>query len=318
MSVAAVVVSCNRLEYLKRSVHASLLAGVDEIVVVDNASDDGTIDWLKSIRDSRVTSLYMSHNCGASGGFAAGFDYVINNSEAEWLVCFDDDSYPELNALTEFAKLYIPRSVMGVAASVFLPNGEICEMNRPSRNPFKNLKTFVKTIFHSRSGFHVADHEYESNELKPIDFSSFVGFFVRVNAVKEKLGLPRKELFIYADDMIYTHGIKAAGGQLLFAPSVRFVHDCQTFHKATDVYKPLWKVYYTYRNRVELFRLVAWDWLFYPIAVLKLISWLMKFRFYESKTIYVKVALAGWWDGMKGYFGRTHQEIKDIAQNKVV
>jgi GT2 family glycosyltransferase len=134
-----------------------------------------------------------------------------------------------------------------------------------------------------------------------------------VQVVREHLGLPRKELFIYADDIMYTHGISRCGMQHMFAPKVHFVHDCGTLHQQLDVYKPMWKVYYTYRNRVELFRQVAWAWVFYPIAVFKLITWLAKVRHYDDRAVYLQLTLRAWWDGMCRNFTIKHKEVMAIT-----
>ena len=311
--LAAVVVTFNRLSQLKVTFARSLLSGVDLLVVVNNASTDGTREWLSQQIDSRLIVLNLPENIGGAGGFNEGFKYVTEHTDADWLVCYDDDAYPEPNALEEFREIELPASVAGVAAAVFLPDGRISEMNRPSRDPFASVWSFTKLVLRQRSGFHVADTEYAQQGLLPIDFSSFVGCFLRTSAIKSHLGLPRKELFIYADDIMYTHGISQCGLKHKFAPTVRFVHDCGTLHQQLDVYKPMWKVYYTYRNRVELFRQVAWAWVFYPIAVFKLLSWLVKFKHYECRRVYLRLTLRAWCDGMCRNFKPTHAEVMAMA-----
>jgi rhamnopyranosyl-N-acetylglucosaminyl-diphospho-decaprenol beta-1,3/1,4-galactofuranosyltransferase len=151
--------------------------------------------------------------------------------------------------------------------------------------------------------------------LLSIDFSSFVGCFLRTEVVRNQLGLPRKELFIYADDIMYTHGIGQCGLAHTFAPEVKFVHECATLQQQLDVYKPMWKVYYTYRNRVELFRQVAWNWVFYPIAVFKLFAWLAKFRYYEDRWVYFRLTMRAWWDGIRRNFKSTHEEVMLMAKS---
>jgi len=311
--IASVVVTFNRLNQLKTTVVNSLAAGADVLVVVNNASTDGTLEWLQKQPDPRLVVLNLPVNIGGAGGFYEGFKYVAEQTRADWLVCYDDDAYPVLNALEVFRGLTLPSLVAGVAAAVYLPDGRISEMNRPSRDPFANVWSFTKLLLQRRSGFHVSDAEYEKSELVPIDFSSFVGCFLRVQVVREHLGLPRKELFIYADDIMYTHGINQCGMQHMFAPKVHFVHDCGTLHQQLDVYKPMWKVYYTYRNRVELFRQVAWVWVFYPIAVFKLITWLAKVRHYDDRAVYLRLTLRAWWDGMCRNFTSTHKEVMAMA-----
>jgi rhamnopyranosyl-N-acetylglucosaminyl-diphospho-decaprenol beta-1,3/1,4-galactofuranosyltransferase len=196
--IAAVVVTFNRLRQLQTTLQKSLQAGVDWLVVVNNASTDGTCEWLDDQTDSRLIVLNLPTNLGGAGGFHHGFEHVVKHLSADWLVCYDDDAYPEIDSLAVFRQMDIPPTVAGVAASVYLPDGRISEMNRPSRDPFESLRSLLRTIFKRRSGFHVSDDDYAQRGLIPIDFSSFVGCFLRTDAIRQHLGLPRSELFIYA------------------------------------------------------------------------------------------------------------------------
>src|SRR5215208_4045769 len=97
MSVAAVVVTYNRrvllvecLAALARQTHA-----VDRIVVVDNASTDGTPD---AVAEADADLLRLRRN----GGGAEGFHYGVREAlaeEPEWIWLMDDDCEPADDAL---------------------------------------------------------------------------------------------------------------------------------------------------------------------------------------------------------------------------
>jgi GT2 family glycosyltransferase len=314
LKVAAVVVTFNRLGQLQNCIQHSLAAGVDYLVVVNNASTDGTSAWLAECTDPRLVVLQLPTNLGGAGGFHHGFEWVVNKLEVDWLVCYDDDAYPQTDAIEAFRQLELPKEVAGVAAAVYLPDGCISEMNRPSRDPFASLGAFWRTLRRRRAGFHVTDAEYQSALLVPIDFSSFVGCFLRTDAIRQKLGLPRKELFIYADDIMYTHGIGQSGLLHRFAPQIRFDHDCGTLHLQMAVYKPLWKAYYTYRNGLELYRQIAGPILFFPIALIKLWSWWRHARFYDDRSTYLRLLWRAWRDGMRRDFSMKHADVLRLSQ----
>ena len=92
-------------------------------------------------------------------------------------------------------------------------------------------------------------------------------------------------------------------------PQVRFTHDCGTLVAQQSVYKPLWKAYYTYRNGLELYRQIAGPLAFPLIAILKLISWVVKARHYDHPGMYLRLLALAWRDGMLRQFGREHAEI---------
>lgn len=308
--IAAVIVTFNRLNALKEAVERSLSEDISQLIIVNNASTDRTREWLDTLSsNSRVKAIHLPVNIGGAGGFHNGFEHVLKHTDADWLVCFDDDAYPQPGSIARFKSLALPTDVAGVAAAVYLPDGRISEMNRPSHHPFASMGATLKTLFKRRAGFHVCDEDYRRQTPMDIDFSSFVGCFLRVSAIRERIGLPRKELFIYADDIMYTHTIGEHGLRHCFAPMVHFTHDCGTLQDQKAVYKPLWKAYYTYRNGLELYRVIAGPWAFPLIAVAKLLSWTVKARHYDQPGVYLRLLALAWADGMLRRFSRPHTEI---------
>jgi len=313
MRLYAVIVTFNRLKRLKKTLEMTLAENPEGVLVVNNASTDGTTEWLCSVKDQRLKVLNLSENKGGAGGFHAGFKWIVENTDAEWLVCYDDDAYPKTGAFSAFKKLPDSMQIGGIAAAVYLPDGQIAEMNRPSINPFTNIKTLLKAAVGGRMGFHIADDWYRSKVNKKIDQSSFVGLFLRVSLIKDKWGYPDEKLFIYADDMIYTNQITRSGYDILFVPKIEFVHDCVTLVQQKAVYNPLWKAFYTYRNGLKLYRIMAGR-LFWLVVLPKIVAWILNARHYENKKAYLKVSFIAILDGLNGCFDRSHIEIIKISQ----
>ncbi len=317
MKLYAVVVTYNRLEYLKQCLSMTLNESCSGIVVVNNASDDGTKEWLDDLsrQHEHIHPIHLEHNCGGSGGFHIGFKYVVESTDADWLVCYDDDAYPKQGAFAVFQSKVasLPHDVAGIASAVYLPNGNISEMNRPSFNPFGSYRRIWNTLKQGRKGFHLNDEAYKNRyQNHSIDYSSFVGCFLNIQHIHHSLGLPRKEFFIYADDIAYTYGIGQAGLKHLFIPEIHFIHDCQTIEEAKGSYNPLWKAYYTYRNGIELFRLISGHY-FPLIMMIKLCSWLLSARFYKTPYPFLKIMAIAVYDGMRRDFSRSHDAIVSLS-----
>ncbi len=317
-NLVAVIVTFNRLEKLQETVAHSLGKGFYRVVVVDNCSTDGSADWLDTQRDAELVVLHNSSNLGGAGGFQRGFDYVATQlPEADWLVCYDDDAWPANDVVSQFQALEIPERVGSLAAAVFLPDGAISEMNRPSRNPFWHAREFFGAASQGRHGFHVSHEDYRSTTPIAVDASSFVGCFIRLSLIREgKIGLPRSELFIYADDIIYVLELRRAGYEHWFAPGIHFTHDCQTLVNQQDVYRPMWKVYYTFRNRLEVYR-IASGW-FYPLILLiKIPSFFLTARHYEAheRRQFRAVTAAAVWDGVRRDYRKSHPEVLALSSD---
>jgi GT2 family glycosyltransferase len=270
MKLVAIVVTHDRIDKLKRTITRLLDEDCAAIVVVDNASGDGTGAWLRGIDDARLDILSSDINLGGAGGFEAGMRRAVARHDPDWLVVMDDDARPEPGTFAAF-RAGDHGGADAVAAAAYLPSGAICEMNRPSRDPFRNRRAFWATLLGGgRMGFHLADAAYAQGPC-PVDVASFVGLFLSRQAV-ETGGYPDGDLFLYADDAIYTLGLSKRGLAIRFEPALRFEHDCSTFESgARRVYAPLWKVYYNYRNGLILYRRTAglWFWLILPLVVAK-------------------------------------------------
>jgi GT2 family glycosyltransferase len=315
--LVAVIVTFNRLDKLKVTLDKSWESSFYRVIVVNNCSTDGTAQWLDSLDEEQLIVIHSESNLGGAGGFYQGFQYAADKlPEADWLVCYDDDAFPEGNIENTFQQLTIPEDVGSLAAAVYLPNGQISEMNRPSRNPFWHLPSFIGASFKGRHGFHINDGDYHLDEPREIDASSFVGCFIRLSLIRTKrIGLPRTELFIYADDIIYVLETRKAGLKHWFVPNIVFQHDCQTLIEQRDVYHPLWKVYYTFRNRLEMYRIASG--IFYPfILLIKIPKMFLSARHYapHERRKFLSIARVAIWDGVLRNYSKKHPEVVALSR----
>ncbi len=284
VKLVAVVVTYNRLQKLRSTVERLLASSPEHLsglVVVDNASTDGTAAWLASLGDSRLSVERLPNNRGGAGGFEHGLRMIVARDDPDWIVVMDDDGRPMPDALTAFHSSD-REGWDAIAAAVYYPDGQICDMNRPSRNPFWHGGVFWRTLtsLDTRDGFHVTTKDY-LGAPRQVDVSSFVGLFLSRDAVA-RAGFPDGRLFVYGEDGLYTLGLSAAGGRIGFFPDVKFEHDCATFGPDDRRFRPLWKVYYYHRNLLMLYRRAA-GWLFWPLLCVILPKWMMKVRHHAGE-----------------------------------
>jgi len=94
----------NDEDVIERSVQALLeqTHPLDEVLVVDNASQDGTLDRRFP---PPVTVIRHSENRGTSGAVITGFEYALGKGY-DWIWIFDADTAPEKDALEKLLGLY--------------------------------------------------------------------------------------------------------------------------------------------------------------------------------------------------------------------
>ena len=148
------------------------------------------------LADCPLPSRFVSPlACGTvTGGFEMGMRRAMEQHQPDWLVLMDDDGRPAPDGLASFHRLDMHQAAQdpaqqgwdAVAAAVYFPTGGICEMNRPSRNPFWHRREFLRTLFGGgHSGFHVQPLDYQGAGMQ-IDVTSFVGFFISAAAVRAR------------------------------------------------------------------------------------------------------------------------------------
>jgi GT2 family glycosyltransferase len=85
-AISLCLINHNGLAYLREALAAlqCMQPGVDEILVVDNASTDGSLEYLRSCQ--QVSVLALDHNAGPAGARNAGFAHAKHD-----LIVFQDN-----------------------------------------------------------------------------------------------------------------------------------------------------------------------------------------------------------------------------------
>jgi GT2 family glycosyltransferase len=232
--VIAVVVTYNRLPLLLESL-AALAAQVrrpDGIVVIDNASTDGTAEAVAPAHpDVRVVRL--ATNTGGAGGFAAGLHCALaDGADLVWLM--DDDTVPEPGALDELLAArdrYDGPPPAVVASRVVWTDGREHPMNTPRRKPFVRRPELQRA---------------DGAGCVPIRSASFVSVLVDAEQAR-RLGAPIADYFLWNDDFEYTTRLLRRAPGLL-CPASTVVHKTKTFGGADA--DPGERFYYEVRNKV--------------------------------------------------------------------
>ncbi|WP_298675696.1 glycosyltransferase [uncultured Lentibacter sp.] len=303
----------NRCAALKVTLARLLAHSCEElacVVVCDNASTDGTSAYLATLTDPRLKRLTLTKNSGGAGGFEAALRFAQAQHPSAWYMLMDDDAYPSTGTVAAFhARAREDYDVW--LSGVRYPGGDICDMNRPWRNPFWRASLFLAAVFKGRAATHLGAQAFARGSITEVDGGSFVGQFISRRALT-RAGFPRGDLFIYADDVLFCLALRRAGGLIAFDPALAFVHDCNTLTQdSARLISPLWKVYFYHRNLTLAYRQSAGPLLFWPLIALKSLSWLAKAgRYGPAKRSYLSLLGKALQDALNGRTGNSAEEIE--------
>ena len=100
--IAAVVVTYNRKELLRECIEALLVQSMNQldILLIDNASTDGTYEYVEDLVMENDTIYYMNtgSNLGGAGGFHYGLKEAYNRGY-DYMWIMDDDTIATPDAL---------------------------------------------------------------------------------------------------------------------------------------------------------------------------------------------------------------------------
>lgn len=236
--VVAVVVTYNRKKILKECINALIGQTYHnlDILIIDNASTDGTVELVKAFVDPQIHYKNTGANLGGAGGFQFGIKEGAKlNPDYLWLM--DDDSIPTPTALEKLIKAATKLGNFGFLSSkVLWKDHSMCKMNVPKISLNRKLTNF-------------------DGAPKRIIMGTFVSFFVPLEVVK-KVGLPIKEFFIWADDFEYSRRISRHYPSY-FIPDSLIIHKCKSNNGSnivTDVPERFSRYRYAYRNEVYVYR----------------------------------------------------------------
>ena len=303
--VTAVVVTYNRKALLRQCLDAlqAQTHVLDQTIVVDNASTDGTPAMVRDVYPE-VELMELEENRGGAGGFHAGMKRATEQ-EVDWVWVMDDDAEPAPDALKELFRpgLHQRNDVVGLSSYVVGTDG----------NPQK-----IHAGWYSPSDMIYSPLSHTSQCCERVGYSSFVGFLVSRRAVAQ-VGLPDAGLFIWGDDTEYSLRLRRVGSLHLLRNSVVVHHDAYSKErKRASVFskawrdRPLqqyWRNYYALRNRLLIARRYSTSSTqiakAYTMGFMRLIrSAVAVLLFDNSKFIRLKVLLYAFLHGMRGQSGR--------------
>lgn len=236
-SICAIVVTYNRKNLLEETIRALLQQSVklNEIIVVNNCSTDGTEDILENFKDY-ISVINLEKNIGGAGGYNKGLKYAYEKGHSLFWV-MDDDTIVKHDTLERLMCAYDKlrgEDIGFLCSNVLWTDGTPCLMNIP-----------------------VVDIPYNqrlSDGLIKVKSATFVSMLFTKEAIK-KCGYPIKDFFIWGDDVEFTQRISKKFNNYMVIDST-VIHKMKVNLSADIILDEnrLERYFYAFRNRFYIGR----------------------------------------------------------------
>lgn len=307
MRVTAVLVAYNRRELLTEALDALAAQSrpVDRLVVVDNASTDGSTEVAEQKLEAwgeRARLIKLTTNTGGAGGFATGIAAAVADEHTEWVWVMDDDTVPGPDALAGALATHEQYRAAGrddlavMGSRVVWIDGDDHPMNTPKP------KIRASQAERDRAA------SVGAMEIRSI---SFVSAFLRASRVRE-LGLPLADYFLWNDDFEYSARL-LRGARGLFTPASVVMH--KTAKRGSSDADPGPRFFFEVRNKLWVFRrsnaLYAWEKALYMGASAR--RWWRTFKASSDRAQLRDCLKRGWREGMRTNPRTTRDVLRDTG-----
>ena len=224
-ALSTIIVNYNAGSLLRKCVDSLLACPLDiEIIVVDNASTDASLEILQDL--SQVCVIHNSTNVG----FAAACNIGINASSAPFLLFLNPDCFLEPDAIVTLMACLQSGDHVGMVGGL-LVNEDGSEQGGGRRAVPTPWRSFVRAFglhrFSNRwpklfDDFHLHKQPLPDN---PIEVEAISGACMLVKRdAMEDVGLWDEGYFLHCEDLDWCMRFRQNGWQILFVPNARISH----------------------------------------------------------------------------------------------
>src|SRR5262245_9655268 len=251
LDLSIIIVSWNTRDLLAKclqAVQSTVKKIAYEIIVVDNNSDDGSQDMVRT----QFPAVKLIDNAD-NRGFAKANNQGIQISDARYILLLNSDAFVRENTIDRIVAFMDEHPEAGMAGCKLLyEDGRL----QPSCATFPTLATefyiaagldklFPKSQIFGK--YLMTDWDY--GDTREVDVIMGAFMLARKTAI-DQVGLMDEAFFMYSEEVDWCYRFKAAGWKIYFTPEVECIHIWGGSSRAVKV-ETLIRLY---RARVQFFR----------------------------------------------------------------
>ncbi len=222
--LSVIIVNWNVRDLLRRCLH-SILANLPtcslEVIVVDNASTDGSMEMVRT----EFPQVRLIANPG-NRGFTAANNQGLAVARGRYVLLLNPDTEVVGDALETMVAFADAHPDVGVVGPQLLnPDGTV----QSSRRRFPTLATalFESTWLQPCAPRRLLVHYYvldrPDDEVQDVDWVTGAALMARREAV-EQVGPLDEGFFMYSEELDWCRRFRAAGWRVVYLPTARVIH----------------------------------------------------------------------------------------------
>ena len=238
--VAVVICTYNKCEYVVNCIESVLNSNFKDfdLIVVDNASEDDTVEVINNKYSDQLTLLVNDENLGGSGGFHRGMSYAMEKGHYEYIHLLDNDVVVDADAIGKLYEFMEEHTDAGACGSLVL------DMDFPDTiwdyGAIINIDNLSFGSIYKKMNINAPLPEFVA-----CDYVAACSAMFRCSAL-EKVGLIDEDYFIFWDDIAFSWKLRIAGYKIYdYSASRIWTKVGETGRNVSFL------IYYHFRNKIH-------------------------------------------------------------------
>lgn len=254
MKLSIIIVNYNTYDLTKQTIESIIQKEHPfqyEILLVDNASSDGSIEKLQkdfnNLISEEILQIFINK---VNLGFAKANNIGMRIAKGKYILLLNSDTVVKEDCLEScIIEMDKNTSIGALGCKVVLPDGKLdhaCKRGfpTPKASLYYLLKLYKKDPI--KYGQYDALHLHD-DEVGEVD--CLMGAFMLIpKDVLNKVGLLDEDFFMYGEDIDLCYRIKEGGYKILYYPNAQIIH-----HKGGSSKKKRTKVIYDFHEAMWIF-----------------------------------------------------------------
>ena len=285
MKLSIIIVNYNTYDLTKQTIESIIQKEHPfqyEILLVDNASSDGSIENLQEhFNDLLLEGILQIFINEANLGFAKANNIGMRIAKGEYILLLNSDTVVKEDCLAKcLSHMDKNNNIGALGCKVVLPDGKLdhaCKRGfpTPKASLYYLLRLYKKDPI--KYGQYDALHLHE-DEVGEVD--CLMGAFMLMSKeALNRVGLLDEDFFMYGEDIDLCYRIKEGGYKILYYPKAQIIHHKGGSSKKKrtkviyDFHQAMWifykKHYYTKYNFTISFLVYIGIWAKYLVSIIK-------------------------------------------------
>ena len=229
MDLSIIIVNYNVKEFLQNLLHSIDKAAQNltyEIIIVDNASDDGSVEYIKNNLLPRGRIQLIANNVNL--GFGRANNIGMKNAKGKYFLLLNPDTLLSEDTLVNMVSFLEGNPTAGLAGCKILnPDGTLqlaCRRSFPGPWTSFCKVTGLSSFFPNSKIFARYNLTYLDENLT-YEVDAISGSFMMLRKeVYEKIGGFDEEFFMYGEDLDLCYRVQKSGYKIYYVHNTQIIH----------------------------------------------------------------------------------------------